>query len=371
MRTVRQRSRGFTLIELLVVIAIIAILVAILLPAVQKAREAANRARCENNIKQMVLALHNYHDAHNTFPPGMISTRIPTNANVAQTGFRTVDPTEPYDNRFGLGLHGMSWMYHILPYVEQTAIYESWLPYYNVYNNSERLNQPVFWLNLSSAPALYDIPSFYCPSRRSKLGRAGEYSHNIYLDSNSPAKLSTGPIASGGTDYAGCAGSGLVFDSTVNGLRAMYDLTPDQIQYQTQQGTAVTTRFNQVGGNIGVFTNNSSVRMGDIKDGTSQTIMVGEAERFSPVRQLPNTPSTRQANQIAMDGWAWGGSATLFSTWGGPNQMLTWELAGSSHGDICIVGLADGSAHKISKSIGLTVWQSLGNMSGGVPVTNF
>ena len=65
--------RGFTLIELLVVIAIIAILIALLLPAVQAAREAARRAECRNNLKQMGLALHNYHDMHNAFPPGLVS----------------------------------------------------------------------------------------------------------------------------------------------------------------------------------------------------------------------------------------------------------------------------------------------------------
>ena len=67
-----KAHRGFTLIELLVVIAIIAVLIALLLPAVQQAREAARRTQCRNNLHQLALAMHNYHDAHGQFPPGMI-----------------------------------------------------------------------------------------------------------------------------------------------------------------------------------------------------------------------------------------------------------------------------------------------------------
>jgi prepilin-type N-terminal cleavage/methylation domain-containing protein len=74
----RRRNQGFTLIELLVVIAIIAVLIALLLPAVQAAREAARRAQCVNNLKQIGIALHNYHDQNGAFPTGALSTKTQT-----------------------------------------------------------------------------------------------------------------------------------------------------------------------------------------------------------------------------------------------------------------------------------------------------
>lgn len=109
----RVRTRGFTLIELLVVIAIIAVLIALLLPAVQQAREAARRSQCKNNLKQLALALHNYHDSFGLFPPG---------------SFAGV-----YAQYVSGGLDGSRkcWMQMILPYIDQAPMYNQLTPYFN------------------------------------------------------------------------------------------------------------------------------------------------------------------------------------------------------------------------------------------------
>lgn len=134
-----MKRRGFTLIELLVVIAIIAILIALLLPAVQMAREAARRTQCRNNLKQLGLALHNYHDTHTTFPPGLIA---------ANDNFRD-------------GMH--SGLAMLLPQLEQSAVYN-------------QLDFNVSWRDpVNAAATSAHISAFRCPSSIGGLPQNGGF----------------------------------------------------------------------------------------------------------------------------------------------------------------------------------------------------
>jgi prepilin-type processing-associated H-X9-DG protein/prepilin-type N-terminal cleavage/methylation domain-containing protein len=130
-RCCRSSSRAFTLIELLVVIAIIAVLVGLLLPAVQKVREAANRLSCDNNLKQIGLALHNYHDAAQCFPPAYHSTL-------------------PYYDGFTDTAPGWGWAAYLLPYVEQG----------NLYHQID-FTQPI---TSEPLPAQVFVKTYLCPS---------------------------------------------------------------------------------------------------------------------------------------------------------------------------------------------------------------
>jgi len=386
MRSPRRRSSGFTLIELLVVIAIIAILIALLLPAVQQAREAARRATCQNNLKQIALALHNYHDSHKIFPPGQIVTRYTVDLATTSlpVALRVVSPLEPRSPDQFLGYHGVSWMYHILPYIERKDVYDMWQPRYNVFGNSE-IQSPtldatvgvndakwLLWRTTGAAPAQTEIPGFYCPSRRSRINR-NQFPLNFYIDSvpligDNPAPtlalrpLTTG-IVGGGNDYAGCAGSGpLLFNTDV---RALWSATDGQVTQLNNISLTAVNLLNTSGPNRGVFYENSAVRIDDITDGTSNTMLVGEAERFTRLNKV--LPNLKTNLDRASDGWAWGGPSTLYSAADGPNKLQNFQYAGGEHAGIVQVALADGSARQISESIGIPVWQRIGNIAQGIP----
>ncbi len=160
MKSFIKNRKGFTLIELLVVIAIIAILIALLLPAVQQAREAARRSSCKNNMKQIGLALHNYHDTHRTFPPSYVDN-YPAGAV-----FQNND---------------LGWSTFLLPFLDQA-------PLYNNISGSGAMD--VDWTTIAAmttgatAYAKVVLPAFICPSDpmegvNTKIGSYGKSNYKI------------------------------------------------------------------------------------------------------------------------------------------------------------------------------------------------
>ncbi len=353
----RSRIRGFTLIELLVVIAIIAILIALLLPAVQKAREAARRTQCQNNLKQIALALHNYHDQHRVFPPGQINALHITNPNLSVNNIgRYVNPIEatfeePQLNS-NLTYHGTSWMLHILPQIDRGTLYDFWNFNWNVWANGN-------WGTLTPdlqllRPPLTDIAAFYCPSRRNQMGANGQYANTDRVDQD---------WRKGGNDYAGCSGSGITFADEEE-ERQTYDLTPQQLQLTMVNNNNLInnqniTPFTQGNLHQGVFGVNSSTTIADITDGSSNVILVSERRLFENL-----TPSERRSS----DGWYWGGPATMFSTREAPHAKQHFDEADSPHDGVVQVALADGSVRGISFNIDIRTWWNLGNRSQGSPV---
>ncbi len=218
MRTISSPKRGFTLIELLVVIAIIAVLIALLLPAVQQAREAARRSSCQNNLKQIGLALHNYHDIHKLFPPGWIGVDAATRL--------------PYVE----GDSGFGWAAMILPQIDQA-------PLYNQLNMQVPMSDPV---NLAIVSRTF-LSSYRCPSD------VGGDSFNLEEEGNPGNILAQLPVANYVANF---------------GTQEIHDCESVPLGQRCQSN--------------GMFFHLSAMGMRDLTDGPSNTLLVGERRSVSP-----------------------------------------------------------------------------------------
>ena len=178
------RPKAFTLIELLVVIAIIAVLIALLLPAVQQAREAARRTQCKNNLKQIGLALHNYHDTYLKFPASMYFSNFP-GGGLNNTYFQDQGGT----------LHGPSWLVCLLPYIDQAPLF-----------NQCNFNQAI-GANANAVVTSANIGGFQCPSDSfanagNKYIDTGKMGNNMWARGNYAAN-GYGPSNYNGVGWAG------------------------------------------------------------------------------------------------------------------------------------------------------------------------
>ncbi len=253
----RGNRRGFTLIELLVVIAIIAILIGLLLPAVQMVRDAPARMSCSNNMKQLGIALHSYHDANLRMPPGGGDDSPPF--GTVATGW------------------GSSWKVYVLPYIEQDNLHRQWQ-----FNSGTGGGNPngSGWQNQNNMNLIHrvTIKTFRCPS-----------STLPDFHPNSTTNLST--CNQMFTSYVGVAGT--VNDSPTS----------------TNGPCCVGSPNGNINGGSGILHSNGKVTMVSITDGTSNTILVGEqSDHLRDANNQPIIPGTGALTSQGPHGWAMGAS---------------------------------------------------------------
>ncbi len=341
----RTRSRGFTLIELLVVIAIIAVLIALLLPAVQQAREAARRTQCKSNIKQLALALHNYHEAFSVFPFGK---------GASYTGAAAY----------------ARWSQHamILPYIDQAPLY-----------NSINFSAP------PETPGMGGVIAFM-PAYSSPTGINSAQCRTVIPLFICPSDTAVNDAWTGQNNYAANQGGWLCDRSDQPG--ASTDNSPSEVQ-------------------TGVFYYLSQCRMRDITDGSSSTCFFSEkirghgipdpkADLFVIPHQtsLDATYQTCQALNPATAtpltskwGYSWVMGENCCSLYnhvavpnskscagtGFPGTMTNMAMqvsAASRHTGGVHSMTGDGAVHFVSDNVDLTVWRALGTRAGSETVNS-
>jgi prepilin-type N-terminal cleavage/methylation domain-containing protein len=313
---------AFTLIELLVVIAIIAILVGLLLPAVQKVREAAARTQCRNNLKQLGLAAHQYNDVYHSLPPGWLGTSPQLDALASQ-------PYGPGTTNFGWPGQFVGVLFYLLPYIEQENLYTQTTAGMPTDYFSVNANYSPWWAwNGTWAAAQYRIKTFECPADDPYSNTVGTIVSNHLM------------VLNGG--YFFQAQGWIIPNEGGAGLgRANY------VGVAGQAGT-VTGYTNLKG----VFTNRSSTPLVQVTaaDGTSNTLMFGD--------YLGDADAGPR--QMAMSWMGAGAFCTYFGLPTGPSPQNTTgvlygvnndgiDCFGSKHTGIVQFCYADGSVHALLK----------------------
>jgi prepilin-type N-terminal cleavage/methylation domain-containing protein len=323
-----QARHGFTLVELLVVIAIIGVLVALLLPAVQAAREAARRMHCQNNLKQMGLAFHNNTDIVGHLPTG-------------GWGWGWVgDP----DAGTGIMQPG-GWTFNILPYIEQKAIYDI---------AAGKTGQPKRddLTRMVGTP----IKTYTCPSRRKTQ----------LWPITSTARVNFDAVAMGAkSDYAANCGDvpWNEYNEGPPNLNRTNPCPPEQVPSGTANGPRTYT---------GITYACSRVRLAEITDGTSLTIMVGE-KFLNPKGWITGTDLADNENlYVGFDNDHFRSSGSAYYPPRSDSPLLSnLQVYGSAHPSAFNVVLCDGSVRGIAYTIDRDTFARLGNKADGFQINDF
>jgi prepilin-type N-terminal cleavage/methylation domain-containing protein/prepilin-type processing-associated H-X9-DG protein len=345
--------RAFTLIELLVVIAIIAILIGLLLPAVQKVREAAARAQCSNNIKQLGIAAHAYHDSFKHLPPAVQIAGL----NLGNPG-SWVNCTSSYRNPG----FGPNWAVFLLPYIEQDALYKANQAGINNYLKSNGTDQS--WRNVRSTL----IPTMLCPSDPTAP--------------TSPCTLNGGSWARG--NYAANAGNSW-FDFTVNGYASSGPQGYAQANWggvmginwgvklsdlNAQDGASNTLMFSEVRSGLGGVDRRGVWAMG--LGGSSVICAAATGDATNPNDTNEYSDDIEDCNQIRTAlGVGNSGLGRLkmgCSNDNLPNNWPNWQgEARSKHSNGVNACFGDGSVRWITESIPTAAWALILNRNDGTP----
>lgn len=328
------RRRGFTMIEAIVVIFIIAVIVALLLPAVQESREAARRTQCKNNLKQLGLALHNYQNTFKTFPPGFV-----------------LDADGPY--------LGWSWSVMILPYIDDS-------PLYNAINFRGGMQ-----IEYMSKGAQVKIPLYRCPSDRGSdsVEHAFVVTTPVKDGVVTPGTLDAGSIFFR-SNYLGVAG---YLQANAGGIEPNDSGDPSSSPIHINAGSLGNFGRDPSPGHRyldpmhfqGVFGQNSKTMFDDIADGLSNTMIV--AERYSPKDTAPGSighgawlavPDCTTAAGLAMSL----GDTSVRMNSGSAKQAQTTGF-GSHHTGGAHFLLGDGSVRFISESINIGLYRDISTIA--------
>lgn len=303
----RSSKRGFTLIELLVVIAIIAILIALLLPAVQQAREAARRSTCKNNLKQLGLALHNYHDTHRIFPPGDI------NAGGYDAGWLPA----------GEEMRNHTAYMFLLPFLDQAAIYNE-INFSLPTGNSDGASVGGGGYQTATERK---VIVFLCPSDG----------------------YSAGPYTQSATAYA----VRNAYRTSYSVIYPIYNMTTSYDAYNNKDYKTA-------------FGHNGAARLRDIQDGTSNTIVMME----TPLEKQSALRGPFWSAYVAT-GTVIPSREKINAPYSATDDRVDWATPGSEHVGGCHVLLGDGSVRFVSENIDFTLQRYLSTIRGGEVIGDF